>query len=148
MSYERTSLNVTTNLPFSEWPQIFGDERLTGALLDRLTHRVHIVEMQGESYRLNKSKKRQARTEAKTLSQKAEPIGPLSDWFTGVQRGRYFSTRSGPLLHARPGPLLLASLQEFPRLEFLPLAWGLLVHPPRKCHKRPEQKGRGICQNI
>ena len=36
-------------LPFSEWPQIFGDERLTGALLDRLTHRVHIIEMQGES---------------------------------------------------------------------------------------------------
>jgi DNA replication protein DnaC len=36
---------------------IFGDERLTGALLDRLTHRVHIVEMQGESYRLKKSKK-------------------------------------------------------------------------------------------
>jgi hypothetical protein len=42
---------------FSEWPQIFGDERLTGALLDRLTHRVHIIEMQGESYRLKKSKK-------------------------------------------------------------------------------------------
>ena len=55
--YERTSLIVTTNLPFSQWPQIFGDERLTGALLDRLTHRVHIVEMQGESYRLKKSKK-------------------------------------------------------------------------------------------
>lgn len=50
--YERTSLLVTTNLPFSEWPQVFGDERLTGALLDRLTHRVHIVEMDGESYRL------------------------------------------------------------------------------------------------
>jgi DNA replication protein DnaC len=55
--YERTSLIVTTNLPFSQWPQISGDERLTGALLDRLIHRVHIVEMQGESYRLKKSKK-------------------------------------------------------------------------------------------
>jgi DNA replication protein DnaC len=53
--YERTSLIVTTNLPFSEWPQVFGDERLTGALLDRLTHRVHIVEIQGESYRLRDS---------------------------------------------------------------------------------------------
>ncbi len=50
--YERTSVIVTTNLPFSQWPQIFGDERLTGALLDRLTHRVHVVEMKGESYRL------------------------------------------------------------------------------------------------
>ena len=59
--YERTSLIVTTNLPFSQWPQIFGDERLTGALLDRLTHRVHIVEMQGESYRLKKSKKQKER---------------------------------------------------------------------------------------
>ena len=68
--YERTSLIVTTNLPFSEWPQIFGDERLTGALLDRLTHRVHIVEMQGESYRLNKSKKRQQKQGGKATQEK------------------------------------------------------------------------------
>ena len=57
--YERTSLVVTTNLPFSEWPQVFGDERLTGALLDRLTHMVHIIEIQGESYRLRDGLKRQ-----------------------------------------------------------------------------------------
>ncbi len=56
--YERTSLVVTTNLPFAEWPQIFaGDERLTGALLDRLTHRVHVIEIQGDSYRLKASLK-------------------------------------------------------------------------------------------
>lgn len=56
--YEQVSLIVTTNLPFSEWPQTFaGDERLTGALLDRLTHRVHILEMKGESYRLKSSLK-------------------------------------------------------------------------------------------
>lgn len=54
--YERTSVIVTTNLPFSQWPQIFGDERLTGALLDRLTHRVHVMEMNGESYRLGGSR--------------------------------------------------------------------------------------------
>jgi DNA replication protein DnaC len=54
--YERTSLIVTTNLPFSEWPAtLAGDERLAGALLDRLTHRVHVVEIEGESYRLRSS---------------------------------------------------------------------------------------------
>jgi len=54
---------VTTNLPFSEWPQVFGDERMAGALLDRLTHRVHVIEMDGESYRL-KASKRAAKKEA------------------------------------------------------------------------------------
>ena len=57
-AYERTSLIVTTNLPFEEWPEVLGSERLTGALLDRLTHRVHILEANGESYRLRDAKKR------------------------------------------------------------------------------------------
>ncbi len=56
--YERGSTLVTTNLPFDEWTEVFGSERLTGALLDRLTHHVHILEMNGESYRLKRSKKR------------------------------------------------------------------------------------------
>ena len=55
--YERGSILVTSNLPFDEWTEIFGSERLTGALLDRLTHHVHILEMNGESYRLNQSQK-------------------------------------------------------------------------------------------
>lgn len=55
--YERGSILVTSNLPFQDWTQIFGCERLTGALLDRLTHHVHILEMNGESYRLAQSKK-------------------------------------------------------------------------------------------
>jgi DNA replication protein DnaC len=55
--YEQGSILITSNLPFDEWTQIFGDERLTGALLDRLTHHVHILEMNGESYRLKHSKK-------------------------------------------------------------------------------------------
>jgi len=57
-AYERTSLIVTTNLPFEQWTEVMGRERLTGALLDRLTHRVHILEANGESYRLNDAKKR------------------------------------------------------------------------------------------
>ena len=54
--YERGSVLVTTNLPFDEWTQVFGSERLTGALLDRLTHHVHILEMNGDSYRLRGSR--------------------------------------------------------------------------------------------
>jgi len=60
--YERGSTLVTSNLPFDEWTSIFGSERLTGAMLDRLTHHVHILEMNGESYRLATSKKAQRRS--------------------------------------------------------------------------------------
>jgi DNA replication protein DnaC len=56
--YERGSTIVTSNLPFDEWTSVFGSERLTGALLDRLTHHVHILEMNGESFRLKHSRKR------------------------------------------------------------------------------------------
>jgi DNA replication protein DnaC len=55
--YERGSIIITSNLPFGEWTEVFGSERLTGALLDRLTHHVHILEMNGESYRLKHSRK-------------------------------------------------------------------------------------------
>ena len=58
--YERSATVVTSNLPFNEWTQAFGSERLTGALLDRLTHHVHILEMNGESYRLKDSKRRRS----------------------------------------------------------------------------------------
>ena len=58
------SLVVTTNLPFEAWTEVLGSERLTGALLDRLTHRVHILEANGASYRLSESKRRlRARSE-------------------------------------------------------------------------------------
>src|SRR6516164_1671561 len=60
--YERGSTLVTSNLPFDEWTGVFGSERLTGALLDRLTHHVHILEMNGDSYRLKQSKQRQRQT--------------------------------------------------------------------------------------
>ena len=55
--YERSSLLVTSNLPFSEWHQIFQGERMTAALLDRLTHHCEIFEMNGESYRFRESMK-------------------------------------------------------------------------------------------
>ncbi len=64
-AYERLSVVVTTNLPFESWVEIFGSERLTGALLDRLTHRVHILEANGSSYRLRESKRRLQRRRSK-----------------------------------------------------------------------------------
>jgi len=56
--YERGPALITSNLPFEEWTETFGTERLTGALLDRLTHHVNILEMNGESYRLSQSRAR------------------------------------------------------------------------------------------
>ena len=64
--HNRGSTIVTSNLPFDEWTSVFGSERLTGALLDRLTHHVHILEMNGESYRLNQSKRRVRRPKPDT----------------------------------------------------------------------------------
>lgn len=57
--YQRGSLVVTTNLDFGEWPKVFGDEKMTAALLDRLTHRAHILAMNAESYRFRESLRRQ-----------------------------------------------------------------------------------------
>ncbi len=84
--YERGSTMVTSNLPFDEWTSVFGSERLTGALLDRLTHHVHILEMNGDSYRLAESKRRSRKAkpppaathqEIRRTSKKAPDIGGL-----------------------------------------------------------------------
>jgi DNA replication protein DnaC len=56
--YEHGSTIVTSNLPFEDWTSVLGSERLTGALLDRLTHHVHILTMNGDSYRLKQSARR------------------------------------------------------------------------------------------
>ena len=57
-AYERTSVILTTNLPFENWTEVLGNERLTGAALDRLTHRSQVLETSGESYRLQDAKRR------------------------------------------------------------------------------------------
>jgi len=61
-AYERFSLILTTNLPFEQWTEVMGSGRLTGAMLDRLTHRVHIIEANGESFRLKDARKRRKKT--------------------------------------------------------------------------------------
>jgi DNA replication protein DnaC len=68
--YEHGATLVTANLPFDEWTSVLGSERLTGALLDRPTHHVHILQMNGESYRLATSKKQQQRNAKPNISSK------------------------------------------------------------------------------
>lgn len=68
--YECGSTMVTSNLPFEEWPSVFQSERLTGALLDRLAHHVHSLELNGDSYRLKHSASRK-RTAAGAEQNKA-----------------------------------------------------------------------------
>ena len=63
-AYERTSVLVTTNLPFERWTEVLGNERLVGATLDRLTHRCHLLEATGESYRVREARERQRAREA------------------------------------------------------------------------------------
>lgn len=84
--YERGSTIVTSNLPFEEWTSVLGSERLTGALLDRLTHHVHILAMNGESYRLRQSAGRQQSGAAEKAEQNqatAEVIDPETGEITG-----------------------------------------------------------------
>ena len=79
--YERGSMIVTSNLPFEEWTSVLGSERLTGALLDRLTHHVHILEMNGESYRLKHARGR--RRKAAKPGPEALPATETADPGTG-----------------------------------------------------------------
>jgi DNA replication protein DnaC len=75
--YERGSTIVTSNLPFEEWTSVFGSERLTGALLDRLTHHVHILSMNGESYRLAQStNRRRSAARAEQNQASADNVDP------------------------------------------------------------------------
>jgi DNA replication protein DnaC len=79
--YEHGSTIVTSNLPFEEWTAVLGSERLTGALLDRLTHHVHILTMNGESYRLAQS------TARRRQSTKAAPADAAASKKTDPDTG-------------------------------------------------------------
>jgi hypothetical protein len=92
--YERASTLVTSNLPFDEWTEVFGSERLTGALLDRLTHHVHILEMNGDRYRLKQSRR------------KRNP-SPTTDPRTRLGGERPFPLRSRALLPRNTSDLVL-----------------------------------------
>ena len=75
--YERASTIITSNLPFEDWTSVLGSERLTGALLDRLTHHVTILTMNGDSYRLKQSVgRRRASVRAEQNQATAESIDP------------------------------------------------------------------------
>lgn len=84
--HERGSTIVTSNLPFDEWTSVLGSERLTGALLDRLTHHVHILEFNGDSFRL-----KQSRTRRRTAA-------PQSD--TTIPTASDFDPQTGEILDA------------------------------------------------
>ena len=96
--YERGSVLVTSNLPFDEWPSVFRSERLTGALLDRLTHHVHILEMNGESYRL------------KAIRRRLHQHAPTSH-LPGSEPLRRRPRPAGTPHHLSKGPLLRPALQ-------------------------------------
>ena len=75
--YEQGSTLVTSNLPFNEWTEVFGSERLTGALLDRLTHHVHILEMNGERAQLPSDPERATAGSVPAVPRKPLPLHQL-----------------------------------------------------------------------
>ena len=88
--HEQTSLIVTTNLPFSDWVQVLGDERLTSGLFDRLTFRSHILEFLGDSYRFRHGLERHQHPVQTTIPRQqpekpARKEGEWTDHHTSIQ---------------------------------------------------------------
>ena len=100
--YERGATLITSNLPFDEWTETFGTERLTGALLDWLTHHVHILEMNGDSYRLAR-----AAPEKPTPTPRCGPVGQ-----SAMARASYVASARAMALS--PAPLAWFCAAQWP----------------------------------
>ena len=126
--YENGATIVTSNLPFQEWTTVFASERLTGALLDRITHHVHILEMNGESYRLKQSRSRRRQP---SEIPPACPRGP-----TGPSHARAAASRAeGASPRARVPPMDYAD-------KLPPSPWYIFAPPPRYIFPPPLTIGR------
>ena len=98
----KVSSLVTTNLPFDEWTDVSGSERLTGALLDRLTHHVHILEMNGDSYRLKGSRQDATASSAPATVPVATPT-PKSESSAIISVVHFLSATVVEVQHKCPG---------------------------------------------
>ena len=85
--YERGSTIVTSNLPFEDWTSVLESERLTGALLDRLTHHVHILTMNGDSYRLKQSAGRRRAAASASTAEENQATAETGDQADASQVG-------------------------------------------------------------